>query len=196
MNADDATQELSALERAAAGDQAGWRDLVVRHADRLRRMLLLRLDPRVRGRVDPSDVLQEAFLDAARGLVEYLRQPPLPFYLWLRQLTGTRLAKAHRQHLGVQARDVRREVGLGTAILPGVSSAVLADGLLAREARPSEAAMQAELRGRLEQVLDRLEELDREVIALRHFEQLNNAEAACVLGLSVSAASKRYVRAL
>ena len=196
MTAGDPTEGLSELERAAGGDPAAWQGLVRQHADRLRRMLLLRLDPRIRGRVDPSDVLQEAFLDAARGLAEYVRRPPLPFYLWLRQLAGTRLAKAHRRHLGAQARDARREVGLAGDRPPDVSSAVLAEGLLGREARPSEQAMRAELRARLEQALDRLGALDREVIALRHFEHLNNAEAACVLGLSVSAASKRYVRAL
>src|SRR5947209_13035588 len=180
------------LERAAAGDAAGWRELVGRHHDRLRRMVALRLDPRLRGRVDPSDVLQEVYADAARQLPGYLAAPPLPFFLWLRQLAGTRLAKAHRHHLGTQGRDVRREVGL----VPEASSAALADGLLGREGRPSEAAMRDELRARLLAALDGMNPLDREMLALRHFEQLGNAEAARVLGLSVAAASKRYVRAL
>src|SRR5437763_3459741 len=180
------------LERAASGDEASWRELVRQHHDRLRRMVALRLDPRLRGRVDPSDVLQEVYADAARHLPAYLEAPPLPFFLWLRQLAGTRLAKAHRHHLGTQGRDVRREVGL----IPGASSAALADGLLGREGRPSEAAMRDELRDRLLAALERMNPLDREVLALRHFEQLGNAEAADVLGLSVAAASKRYVRAL
>jgi RNA polymerase sigma-70 factor (ECF subfamily) len=181
------------LERAAAGDAASWRELVGRHHDRLRRMIDLRLDPRVRGRVDPSDVLQETYLDAARRLSNYLADPPLPFFLWLRQLAGTWLAKAHRAHLATHGRDVRREVALGNT---EASSAALADGLLGREGRPSEVARQGELRAQLIAAIERLDPLDREVLALRHFEQLTNAETARVLSLSVAAASKRYVRAL
>lgn len=177
--------------RAAAGDQAAWQNLVRTYRDRLRRMVALRLDPRLQGRVDPSDIVQETFLDAAGRLADYQAEPPLPFYLWLRQLAGTRLAKAHRHHLGTHRRDVRREVAL-----PGVSSAALADHLAGREGRPSDAAVRLELRARLEALLDRLDPLDREVLALRHFEQLSNAEAAHVLGLTEAAASKRYVRAL
>jgi RNA polymerase sigma-70 factor, ECF subfamily len=189
---DDPGPLRQTLERAASGDGASWRELVGRHHDRLRRMVALRLDPRLRGRVDPSDVLQETYTDAVRQLPAYLEAPPLPFFLWLRQLAGTRLAKAHRHHLGTQGRDVRREVGL----IPEASSAALADGLLGREGRPSEAAMRDELRDRLLAALDGMNPLDREMLALRHFEQLGNAEAARVLGLSVAAASKRYVRAL
>ena len=116
------------LDRAAAGDPAAWRALVDRHHPRLRRMVALRLDPRLRGRVDPSDVLQEAYLDAARRLPDYLRDPPLPFFLWLRQLAGTRLAKAHRHHLGTHRRDARREFAAGG--VPEASSAALAAQLL------------------------------------------------------------------
>jgi RNA polymerase sigma-70 factor (ECF subfamily) len=191
---DDDGEVRRALERAAAGDAAGWRDVVGRHHARLRRMVALRLDPRLRGRVDPSDVLQEAYLDAAKHLPAYLADPPLPVFLWLRQLAGTRLAKAHRHHLGTRGRDVRREVPAGG--VPEASSAALADGLLARDARPSEAAMRAELRARLEAALNRLAPADREMLALRHFEQLTNGEAARVLNLTEAAASKRYVRAL
>lgn len=184
------------LERAAAGDPAAWQELVRTHEERLRRMLALRLDPRLRGRVDPSDIIQETLLDAVGLLPDYQRNPPLPFYLWLRQLAGTRLAKAHRHHLGTLCRDVRREVALPGEPMPGVSSAVLAAQLMGREGRPSEAAVQAELRARVEALLDQLEPLDREVLALRHFEQLGNAEVARVLDLSEAAASKRYIRAL
>jgi RNA polymerase sigma-70 factor (ECF subfamily) len=183
------------LERAAAGDAASWRELIGRHHDRLRRMVALRLDPRLRGRVDPSDVLQETYLHAAGQLSSYLAERPLPFFLWLRQLAGTHLAKAHRSHLGTHGRDVRREVALGAGV-PEASSAALADGLLGRDPRPSEVAMQAEVRDRLTAAIDRLDAIDREVLALRHFEHLSNAETAVVLGLTVAAASKRYVRAL
>lgn len=185
-----------ALDRAAAGDSAAWRNLVGSHQDRLRRMLDLRLDPRLRGRVDPSDLVQETFLDAFGLLSDYQREQPLPFYLWLRQLACTRLAKAHRTHLGTLCRDVRREVALPGAPLPGVSSVALAEQFTGREGRPSEAAVQAELRLHVASLLDQLDPLDREVLALRHFEQLGNAEVARVLGLSEAAASKRYLRAL
>jgi RNA polymerase sigma-70 factor (ECF subfamily) len=184
------------LERAAAGDPDAWQDLVRAYRERLRRMVTLRLDPRLRGRIDPSDVVQETFLDATGLLASYQQDPPLPFYLWLRQLAGTRLAKAHRHHLGTLRRDVRREVAVPTGPDGGVSSAALAEQFVGREGRPSEAAARAELRARLEELINRLDPLDREVLALRHFEQLSNAEAAHVLGLSEAAASKRYVRAL
>lgn len=182
------------LRDAAAGDQRAWRALVDRHHARLRRMAGLRLDPRLRGRVDPSDVLQEAYLDAARGLAEYVAAPPLPFFLWLRQLVGTRLAKAHRTHLGAAARDVRREARPDPA--PAASSVALAEHLCGGGPRPSEAATRQELRDQLLAALDGMDPLDREVLALRHFEQLTNAEAARTLGLADGAASKRYVRAL
>jgi RNA polymerase sigma-70 factor (ECF subfamily) len=189
----DTPDDDPALRAAAAGDPAAWRAVVDRHHPRLRRMVDLRLDPRLRGRVDPSDVLQEVYLDAARRLPDYCREPPLPFFLWLRQLAGTHLAKARRHHLDARRRDARREEP-GPA--PAVSSVALADRLLAADPRPSEAAARNELRDRLLAVLDRMDPLDREVLALRHFEQLTNGEAARTLGLSDGAASKRYVRAV
>jgi RNA polymerase sigma-70 factor (ECF subfamily) len=184
------------IARAVTGDTVAWQDLVHTFRARLRRMVAVRLDPRLRGRVDPSDLIQETFLDATGQLAQYRIDPPLPFYLWLRQLAGTRLAKAHRHHLGALCRDVRREVALPGDSIPEVSSAALAGYLAGREGRPSEAAQQAELRGQIEHMLDQLESLDREVLALRHFEQLSNSEAAQVLGVSEAAASKRYIRAL
>ena len=182
------------LREAAAGDSGAWRALVERHHARLRRMVGLRLDPRLRGRVDPSDVLQEAYLDAARLLPEYLEAPPLPLFLWLRQLVGTRLAKAHRHHLATAARDVRREAG--PEPVPAASSVALVEQLIATSTRPSEEAARQELRDRLFSTLEQMDPLDREVLALRHFEQLTNSEAARTLGLTDGAASKRYVRAL
>jgi RNA polymerase sigma-70 factor (ECF subfamily) len=184
------------IARAVAGDSEAWHHLVTEHRERLRRMVALRLDPRLRGRVDPSDIIQETLLEATRQLGDYQRDPPLPFYLWLRQLAGTRLAKAHRHHLGTHRRDVRREVVLPGSDVPGVSSAALAEHLASRDNRPSEAAAHAELRHQLETLLDQLDPMDREVLALRHFEQLHHAEAARVLGLTEAAASKRYLRAL
>jgi len=106
----DPPDEQARLERAAAGDQAAWAAILAPHRDRLRRMIALRLDHRLKGRIDPSDVLQEAFLQAAQGLPKYLEQAERPFFLWLRWLTGMSLQGLHRRHLGIQARDAGREV--------------------------------------------------------------------------------------
>jgi RNA polymerase sigma-70 factor, ECF subfamily len=184
------------LRRAARGDHQGWGALLERHRRRLRRMVALRLDQRLQGRLDASDVIQEAYLDASARLPEYLRQPAMPFFLWLRFLTGQKLLELHRRHLGAQRRDAGREVSLYRGSLPAASSAALAAQLLGHDTRPSEAAVRAERKIRLQEALNRLEPLDREVLALRHFEHLNNSEAAQVLGLREAAASKRYVRAL
>jgi RNA polymerase sigma-70 factor (ECF subfamily) len=184
------------LRRAAAGDQASWRALLARHEDRLRRLVALRLDRRLQGRLDPSDVLQEVYLEVAAHLGDYLREPALPFYLWLRGVAGNKLLELHRHHLGTEMRDAKREVALNRGAVPGASSAEMAAQLLGRLTRPSEAAIRAETKLRLEAALNSMDELDREVIALRHFEQLTTAETARVLGIKEAAAGKRYLRAL
>jgi len=192
----EASETAGLLRRAAQGDQAAWGALLVRSRGRLRRMVALRLDRRLQGRVDPSDIIQEAYIDASARLAEYARQPDMPFFLWLRFLTGQRLLRVHRQHLGAEMRDVAREVSLYRGALPAATSAALAAQLLGRDTRPSEAAVRAERSIRLQEALNSMDPLDREVLALRHFEQLSNGEAARVLGLQESAAAKRYVRAL
>jgi RNA polymerase sigma-70 factor (ECF subfamily) len=170
--------------------------LLERHRDRLRRMVALRIDPRLRGRVDPSDVVQEAYLEATARLPEYERGPTMPFFLWLRLIAGQRLRIVHRHHLGVQARDAGREVTLDGHLGLEASSEVLAIHLADRGPGPSEAARRAEREARLRLALDGLDPADREVIALRHFEQLTNAETAAVLGVSEAAAGQRHFRAL
>src|SRR5262245_36931439 len=165
MQGETPSETLRWLEAMAAGDPEGWNRLLAAHHQRLRRMVLLRLDPRLQGRVDPSDVLQETYLDAALSLPEYLRNPSLPFFLWLRLLAGHRLGRLHRQHLGTQRRDAGREISLYHNGLPGASSAALAAQLLGRECRPSEEARRAELRLRLQEALNRMEPLDREVLS-------------------------------
>jgi RNA polymerase sigma-70 factor (ECF subfamily) len=159
-------------------------------------MVALRLDQRLRGRIDPSDVLQEAFLQAARAWPKYLERPQQPVFLWLRWLAGMTLQLLHRQHLGVQARDAGREVQLLDRPWPEVSSVALAAQLLGRDTRPSVAAIRAERQRRLQGALNAMDPLDREVLALRHFEELTNAEVARELQIKESAASKRYIRAL
>jgi RNA polymerase sigma-70 factor (ECF subfamily) len=159
-------------------------------------MIALRMDRRLQSRIDASDVIQEAYLEAWTRLAEYLRAPSMPFFLWLRFLTAQRLVTLHRKHLGVQMRDPSLEVSLYHGGLPQTSSAALAAQLLGQDTRPSEAAMRAEMRVRLQDALNSMDPIDREVLALRHFEQLSRAEIAHLLGIRDSAVSKRYIRAL
>jgi RNA polymerase sigma-70 factor (ECF subfamily) len=184
------------LCRADAGDAAAMGELFARYRDRLRQMVKLRLDRRLQGRLDPSDVLQEAYIDLARRLPEYVRNPPGPFYLWLRFLTGQRLIDLHRQHLGAKMRDAGQEVSLYRGALPQASSESLAAQLLGRLTSASRAAIRAETQLRVQKALNSMHPLDREVLTLRHFEMLGNEETAQVLGIKKSAASNRYVRAL
>jgi RNA polymerase sigma-70 factor (ECF subfamily) len=184
------------LEQAAQGDAQVFGALLSRHQPRLRRMIALRLDRRLQGRIDPSDVIQEAYLEASARLAEYLRNPSMPFFLWLRFLTGQKLVTLHRHHMGVKMRDANQQVALDHRSLPEASSVVLAAQLLDNDTRPSEAAIRAEMKVRVQEALDGMDPLDREVLALRHFEQLSRAEIAQVLEISEAAAGKRYLRAL
>lgn len=192
----DAARTSELLRRAGQGDQEAVGDLFSRHRERLHRMVQLRMDRRLQGRLDASDVLQEAYLEFSRSLAEYLRNPAMPFFLWLRCVTGRKLHALHRKHLGTQARDIGREVSLHHGALPQASSVSLAAQLLGRHTSPSHAAMRAELQIRIQEALNSMDAIDREVLALRHFEQLSNAETAQTLGLSEAAASNRFVRAL
>jgi RNA polymerase sigma-70 factor, ECF subfamily len=192
----DRSETTRLIEQAVRGDQRALGKLLGRHRERLRRMVALRLDRRLQGRVDPSDVLQEACLDATRRLPEYHKNPAMPFFLWLRLLACQRLVDEHRKHLGAAARDAGREISLYRGALPETSSAALAAHLLCRLTTPSQAAIRVERKLRLQEALNRMDPTDREVLALRHFEELSNTEAAAVLGLDKSAASKRYARAL
>ena len=184
------------VQQAAAGDQHAWTLLLTQHRERLRCLVAVRMDRRLRGRVDPSDVIQEACLVAAKQLPNYAANPQLPFYLWLRWLTGQRLIDQHRRHLGAQAREAAREISLYQGAFPEATSADLAAAFLGHMSTPSQAAVRIEQTIKLQEALNSLEPIDREILALRHFEQLSNGEAAEVLGLDKSAASKRYARAL
>jgi RNA polymerase sigma-70 factor (ECF subfamily) len=184
------------IERAAANDPAAVGELFHQHHDRLRRMICLRLDHRLQGRLSPSDVLQEAFLEYARALPEYAKAPAAPFYLWLRCITARKLHALHRHHLGTRVRDARREISLARGALPEASSVSLAAQLLGKLTTPSQAILRAEVQLRIQEALDEMDPLDREVLALRHYEQLSNREIAFVLGVSEAAASIRFIRAL
>jgi RNA polymerase sigma-70 factor (ECF subfamily) len=184
------------LRRAAGGDPEIWAALIDRHRDRLRRLINFRLDGRLRGRVDPSDVIQDICLEAWEHLGEYVQRPGTPFFLWLRGIAGNKLKELHRHHFGARMRDARREVALDAGGRPDATSAALAAQLLGHVTRPSEAAAGAERKARLHLALGSMDPIDREVLALRHFEHLSPAETAQVLGIKEKAAGMRYVRAL
>jgi RNA polymerase sigma-70 factor (ECF subfamily) len=184
------------LRLAKAGDAAALGTLFAHYRERLRQMVRLRLDRRVARRLDASDVLQEAYLDVARRFPEYLAAPAVPFYVWLRALTGQRLIDLHRQHLGAKMRAAGSEVSLYGGTLPQASSASLAQQLLAGLTSPTQAAVRAEMQLKLQDALNSMDPMDREVVVLRHFEELSNIETAAVLGIEASAASKRYLRAI
>lgn len=196
IETEDSSGTNRLLRRAADGDGASWGALLTRHEGRLRRMVAFRLDPRLQGRIDPEDVVQEVNLAAFEHLADYLRRHAMPFFLWLRGIAGHKLQELHRRHLGTPMRDARREVSLYHGALPGATSAALAAQLLGHQTRPSEAAVRAEAKIRLQEALNGMDPLDREVLALRHFEQLTNAEAARMLEIKEAAAGKRYLRAL
>ncbi len=184
------------LRLAAQGDAGSWESLVAESRHRLRRMVAFRLDQRLQGRIDPSDVLQDAYLEAWQDLDAYLRVPAMPFFLWLRGIAGNKLREVHRHHLGTRMRDPRREVSIPDLALPETTTTALASGLLGNLTRASEEAIREELKLRLQDALNAMDPLDREVLALRHFEQLSSTETARVLGIKEKAAGMRYVRAL
>jgi len=184
------------IDRLRGGDRGALAELFEKHRDQLRRMVELRIDARVRARLDASDVLQEAFLDVARDLDAYLADPNLPPLLWMRRHVGRRLITLHRQHLGTKMRAAGLEISLYRGALPEASSAALASMLLGRHTSPTEAAQRAERLLRVQEALNSLDPIDREVLALRHFEQLSRADAAQVLGITQEAGAKRYFRAL
>lgn len=190
----DVSSEL--LLRAASGDQQAVQELLSQHRDRLKRMVHLRLSRRLHGRVDDSDVVQEALINISGRLSEYVADPKLPFYLWLRHMTGLKLAEIHRRHLGAQLRNADREVTLHRGGLPEADSMSLAAHLLGQLTTPSQAAIKAETRLIVQDALNNMDPTDREVLALKHFEQLSTSEIADVLGMSKAGAGSRYLRAI
>jgi RNA polymerase sigma-70 factor (ECF subfamily) len=184
------------LDRLRQGDETALGELFSIHRPRLARMVAFRLDPKLAGRVDADDVLQEAYLDAAKRIRHFLDHTSLSFFVWLRQIVLQTMIDVRRQHLGAQMRDVKREVSLHKPRRPDATSMSMAAQLLGHLTSPSQAAMRAEMAARLEQALESMEPIDREVLALRHFEELSNSEVAEVLEIKQKAASIRYVRAV
>jgi RNA polymerase sigma-70 factor, ECF subfamily len=196
MRGEDQPSLEELLERIRGNDADAVAEVFSCFRDRLKRMVRLRMDRRLQGRVDPSDVLQEAYLDLSARAAEYAAKPDMPFFLWMRMITGHRLLEIHRRHLQTKMRDATQEVSLYGGGLPQANSMSLAAQLLGRLTTASAAAMRAELQIKLQEVLNSMDPIDREILALRHFEELSNGEVATVLSLSKAAASNRYVRAL
>jgi RNA polymerase sigma-70 factor (ECF subfamily) len=188
------TQDM--LDEVRAGGAAAIDRLFDCHRDPLRRLVDLRLDAALARRVDASDVVQDVLLEASRRLAEYLRDPAMPFHLWLRQIAQDHMIDAHRRHRKAQRRSLDRERPLRAPRLPDQSSLDLAAQLLDRRQTPATAAVGREMAERLRQAVASLDDGDRDIITMRHFECLTNQDVALALGLTEAAASMRYLRAL
>lgn len=192
---DESADVRALVDRLHAGDQLALGELFAKYRDRLSRMIQFRLDGRLKGRVATSDVLQEAYIDALKRLPHYQAAEGMPFLVWLRWVIMQRLVEVHRQHLGARKRDAGREVAFDAGRSVAASSEKIAE-FFNDQTSPSQAVERAEAMEQLREALDGLDPTDREVLALRHFEQLSRAETAEVLGISPEAGAKRYFRAL
>lgn len=190
---DPDTQEL--LRRVEQGDQSAVGELLARHRDRLRQMVAVRMDPRLAGRVDPSDVVQEALAEASQRLADYVRSRPLAYYPWLRQIAWQRLEHLHARHVGAQKRSVAREARQDMA-LSDESVMELAGRLAASGSSPSMHALRKELHSRVRGALEEMSPRDREILLLHYLEQLTFSEVAAVLQIAEPAARMRHIRAL
>ncbi|HEV3262367.1 MAG TPA: sigma-70 family RNA polymerase sigma factor [Gemmataceae bacterium] len=191
---DDKSEDL--LTRLRAGDRQALADLFARQRDRLWRVADFRLDPRLRRRIDADDVLQQAYLDAALRLDHFQGDSLTSAFVWLRLVVTQTLVEVHRTHLGAQMRAAGREVSLRDGGGFDGTSVSLARQIIGQFTSPSQAAVREETLAQLEQALASMDPIDREVLALRHYEELSNSEVAAVLGIQQKAASIRYVRAL
>jgi RNA polymerase sigma-70 factor (ECF subfamily) len=192
------TEDPEALELQASTErrEEAFAEIFARHRPRLRRMVRLRMDNELQGRIDASDVIQEAWMEASSRLEEYVESPSMPLFLWLRFITRQKLLSLRRTHVDAQARDVRREISLFGGALPGASTAALADNLMGHLTTPTRAARRAELQIQVQRILNDMDPVDRQILALRHFEQLSNTETAIEMEMTEAAASKRFIRAL
>ena len=183
------------LDAASAGRDSASEELLARHRPRLRKMIAVRMDDRLAARVDPSDVIQDAMAEAHRRLPKYLTDRSVAFYPWLRQIAWEKLVQLNRRHIYAQRRSVERE-SAHQLELPDQSAMELAERLAGSDASPSQQALRAELQQRIRSAIDNLSFTDREVITLRHLEELSFKETAAVLELGESAVQSRYHRAI
>jgi len=190
------TDDQTLIAKLRSGGDQALADAMAEHAPRLRQIVELRVDPRLSGRLDVNDVLQEAFLEARKRLARYLENASVSVFVWLRGVVLDTLSDFHRQHLGAKMRAAGQEVSLHRAATTQASSVALAAYLIGDLTSPSQAAIREETARQIEIVLAGMDEIDREVLILRHFEQLTNDEVATVVGVKKAAASRRYMRAL
>jgi RNA polymerase sigma-70 factor (ECF subfamily) len=191
-----ASREEELIERLRQGDAHALAELVSQYRERLWRLVSFRISPRLAGRIDAEDVLQESYLAAAARLQHFFAGSSGSFFVWFRLIVLQTLTDIQRQHFGTQMRDPNREVPFQGAVWSQGTSASLAGQLLASLTSPSQAAMREEMAQQLENAIESMNPMDREILALRHFEELTNQETAEVLGIDQKAASIRYVRAL
>ena len=184
------------IERLRSDREEALADLYLLVRERLRRVIDFRLDYRLGGRVSHSDVLQETYVRAAQRIDSYLQKPDMPFFVWLRLEANQRMHEIHRFHFGAEKRDIRREVKIQNKADQGNTSVQLAAHIVAQMTSASGMFQKAHQIEALEKTLSEMNDTDREVIAMRHFEELSNVETAEVLGIKPEAASKRYIRAL
>lgn len=184
------------LQRARGGEPEALGELLQSCREQLLRIVKFRMDPRLRSRLDADDVVQDSFIEATQRFDDFVNNQEMPFFLWLRFITVQKLMQMHRRHLGAQARDAGREISIFAKPQPQATSAMLAAHLLGKHTSPSVAAMRAEQTSKVERALNAMNEVDREILALRRFERLKNDEVAALLNLSKTAASNRYIRAL
>jgi RNA polymerase sigma-70 factor (ECF subfamily) len=190
----DVTQNL--LAEARNGDRSAINRLLERHRTSLRKLIQMRLDQRIAQRVDASDIVQDVLLEANTRLDVYLSDPRMPFHLWLRQLAQDRMIDMHRRHRGAQRRSLDREKSLASPQFADRSGLDLMGQLADHELTPAAASIRKELETRFLIAMDQLDEEDREIVFMRHFEQLGNSEVAEALGLTAAAAGMRHLRAL
>ena len=190
----DQTQNL--LKDVENGDPSAVNRLLDRHREAVRRMVQMRLDQAVARRVDASDVVQDVLLEASQRLSDYIRSPSMPFHLWLRQLAKDRIIDMHRRHRAAQRRSVDREQNISSFASDDQSAADLTALLRDAELTPAASALRKEMEERFVLALDQLDESEREIVIMRHFEHLGNGEVAEALGLSAPAAGMRYMRAI
>ena len=196
MSEAEKTTEARLLRDARTGDQDAIGELLQHYRQRIAKMVAVRMDPKIRSRVDQSDVVQDAYLEVAKRLPEYLEAPRAPFLRWVRKIANHKLIDVHRQHLGAQMRTAEQELSLDRIVRPAASSICLANQLMGRMGTPSQAVVQMENIAALQGALDEMKEEDREILVLRQFEELSNQETADELGIEPAAASKRFTRAL
>ena len=192
----ESEKETQFIAQLQAGDTAALAELFSVYQPRLERIIRFRMDHRLAGRISETDVIQEAYLNASKRIEHFLRQADFPFFVWLRLIVNQTLVDLQRQHLQAEMRDVRKEISLQQSNASHQTSFALAAQLVGKMTSASGVLSRSERMATLQQALNQMKEIDREVIALRHFEELSNAEAANVLGIDEQASSKRYVRAM